>query len=55
MDRSEQEAFGRTAIKMKYCKGAKHYRFKLQKKNVTKINSNEKFDDLLETPGTSEE
>jgi len=33
---SEQEAHVRTAVKKEYCKGAKHYRCKISKMNITK-------------------
>jgi len=35
---SEQEALVRIAVKKEYCKGSKHYRYKISKKNITEIN-----------------
>jgi len=35
---SEQEALVRTAVKKEYCKVSKHYRYKMSKKIITKMN-----------------
>jgi hypothetical protein len=37
-DRTQHEALARTAVNMKYCKGAKNCTNKIQQKIATKIN-----------------